>query len=299
MSDHDWKNDLNASIEALIQGTQPLPVTEASPKSAGGASAAVSAKAPVADAPRPPARPAQAAPVQPGKAAESPVASITPAGSGSLLDRLKKQADAKRDSDARQQTDAEARVQAVGTALSDVFSYLRELCQQLNVIKQTWPHPMFITDSLSFSDLHWEEGRADYRRRVGPEENQPMERVSLRFKLAGPKPVEIERENPHMDNLRKVLIAQTVPHQLNEIRNSKGYTERGKFTITPEIRAGMLFVGNFDTGEISLKVLNLPRLGSSEYLVPVSQLGPATLEEIALLAVGESSKFFLHFKRVS
>ena len=102
-----------------------------------------------------------------------------------------------------------------------------------------------------------------------------------------------------MDKLRERLMDGNINFRLDEFRNDRGYVERGRFTIKTEIRAGLQFVGNYADGTILLKVNNLPRLGFFDFLIDADQLTEAVMEEIALLVMGESSRFFTHFDRVA
>jgi hypothetical protein len=215
------------------------------------------------------------------------------------LARLKQQAAEKLASQDQNAQQKAGRTAAVSDALRDVYLYLRDLCEQLNVVKPTWPKTYYINETLAFADLAWVGGRADFRKQAGANDNRPFEQVSMRFRLEGPVELTLERENPGMEKLRLLFVDASITHQLDEFRNSRGYTERGRFTIKPELRAGLLFSGDFDSGAISLKVLNLPRLGSFEFLIPSDGLDQAVLEEIALLVVGESTQFFKHFKRIA
>ena len=286
----EQKRKLEEGIDAFAKGEVKI-VQETPPPKVG-----------VGPAPIP--KPAVAAPVAPVAAltpsAPKPALGATDAGgSGGLLARLKQQAAdklAEQEHGANQQAE---RIAAVSNTLRDTYIYMRDLCEQLNVIKPSWPKTYYINETLAFADLAWQEGRGDFRKQPGATDDRPYERVSLRLSLEGPTELVIERENPAMEKLRQLFVDNNITHQLDEVRNNRGYTERGKFKVKPLLRAGLLFVGDYEASNIRLKVVNLPRLGSFEFVIPSDGLNPSVLEEIGLLVVGESTQFFKHFKRVA
>jgi hypothetical protein len=288
MSEESWdevKHRLDKEIDAFAKSDVKL--------AADVRPSAVS----VPPAPVPPAVKSTAPPAQPISAI--PPAELTQSSiQGGLLSRLKQQAAEKLADGERSASLQAARTAQVSEALRETYIYLRDLCEQLNVIAPAWPNSFQVNESLTFSNLRWSQGRADYRKQPGPTEDRPFERVSLRFRLSASKDIIVERENPAMEKLRLQLIDSNIEFHLDEYRNARGYSESGRFTIQPALSAGLLFLGDFNSGDIRLKVLNLPRLGSAEYLIPTAQLTPDALEEIALLVVGESPKFFKHFERL-
>lgn len=290
MSQESWdevKRRLDAEIDVFAKSEVKLP-PDTPRQSAASQPAPAPAQATI--------RPAAPAPIKP---APTTAPELTQSGvQGGLLARLKQQAAEKLADGERTANVQASRVKNVNEALHSTYVYLRDLCEQLNVIAPAWPNTFYVNETLSFVNLHWSEGRADYRKQPGSTDDRPFERVSLRFRLSSATDIVVEREIPHLDKLRQLLVDAGISFQLDESRNAKGYVERGRFTIKPELRAGLLFVGDFNSGDIRLKVLNLPRLGSSEYLIPTAQLTPEALEEIALLVVGESPRFFKNFERL-
>lgn len=290
MSQESWdevKRKLDAEIDVFAKSEVKFS-TEAPRQTAASQSLQPVTPAPVRPVTSPPIKPA---PTTPPELTQSGV-------QGGLLARLKQQAAEKLADGERSANVQASRVKNVNEALHSTYVYLRDLCEQLNVIAPAWPNTFYLNETLSFVNLRWSEGRADYRKQPGATDDRPFERVSLRFRLSSDTEIVVEREIPHLDKLRQLLVDAGINFQLDEFRNAKGYVERGRFTIKPELRAGLLFVGDFNSGDIRLKVLNLPRLGSAEYLIPTAQLTPDALEEIALLVVGESPKFFKNFERL-
>jgi hypothetical protein len=285
----EQKRKLEEGIDAFARGEvkiaqEPPPKTNTTPP---------------APAPTPVAAKPIVAPPPPPSAPKPALGATDTGGSGGLLARLKQQAAEKLAEQEQGANQHAERISAVSNALRDTYIYLRDLCEQLNVIKPSWPKTYFINETLAFADLAWSEGRADFRKQPGATDDRPYERVSLRLSLDGPAELVIDRENPAMEKLRQLFVDNNITHHLDEVRNNRGYTERGRFKVKPLLRAGLLFVGDYEASNIRLKVVNLPRLGSFEFLIPSDGLDHAVLEEIALLVVGESTQFFKHFKRIA
>ncbi len=228
----------------------------------------------------------------------APAAPAAPAAGG-LLARLKQQAAEKQAAESSQAELDAARKREIDAALQDTYGYIRDLAEQLNVLKPAYPGGYFLVEPIHFQELAWQEGRADYRRVEGVTEERLLERVTLRYQLAAPTPLVVDKENPAMETLRRFLNDYGLAFELQEIRNDRGRTERGRFTIKREIRAGLQFVADYQAGDIRLRTLNVQRLGSADYRIPAAVLTHQTVEEIALLVLGESNQFVRRFKRVA
>lgn len=217
---------------------------------------------------------------------------------GSLLARLKDQA-AARIAEENQRGDIQEQTRRqISDSLQQTYLYLRDFVNQVNIIKPAYPATYYLNEQLVFDKLTWREGRADLRKLEDPTDSRSVERVSLRYLLAGESPIVIDRENPAMEVLDRTLRDYDLKFTFDAFKNERARTERGRFTVQREIRAGLLFVADYATGDIRLRTLNVQRLGSAEYRIPADALDTATIEEIALLVLGESSQFVRRFKRV-
>jgi hypothetical protein len=230
------------------------------------------------------------------KAASEPVETSAPS---SLLARLKQQAAEKLASEAKQTGLHKQQKRVISDALSDTYSYLCDLTNQVNVLKPDYPSSYFISEHVNFDALAWQEGRADYRVIAGATEDRLLERVTLHYVLSGKEPIIAEKEYPGLELLTRTLNDHGLSFETKEFKNERGRTERSRFSIKREVRAGLLFVADYVAGDIRLRTLNVQRFGSAEYRIPAEILTHATVEEIALLVLGASNQFVLHFKRVA
>lgn len=218
---------------------------------------------------------------------------------GSLLARLKHQAAAKLASEARRSDIDDRFRQQISDSLQSTYLYLRDLLLQINVVKPAYPADYYLSDQLVFDGLVWQEGRTDYRKLDDATDEQRFERVSLRYLLASEAPIVLEKESPAMELLNRTLHDFDLRFEREEFRNARARVERARFTIKREVRAGLLFVADYETGDIRLRTLNVQRFGSAEYRIPADALDHDTVEEMALLVLGESNQFVRRFTRVA
>jgi len=255
---------------------------------------AVPAPGPAAAPPTPPAAaPASAAPVAPVASAAAPAA---PAGG--LLAQLKRQAEEKLAAQSQSVAVEAARLRQIDSGLRAAYRYLNDLVQQLNVIKPQYPADYPLGTILRIEKPGWQESQADFRRKLGPTDDLPYLSVSLRYVLRGGGPMVLDKADHLVDTTRKALHDFGLGFTLEEKRNGKGFVERGRFVVQPEIKAGLMFEADYEKGTLQLRTRNVQRFGSSTYNVPPESLTEQTLEEIALLVLGQSNQFIQRFQRV-
>lgn len=244
--------------------------------------------------------------------ASSPAAATTPAtaqapkadtpdrpASTGLLAQLKRQADEKLAATTRNVALEAARMRMIDEGLRAAYRYLNDLAQQLNVLKPAYPGAYQLGTVLRLERTKWHDSQADFRRKVGPTEDLPYERVSFRYVLRGDGAIVLEKSDHVVETTRKALSDFGLTFKLDEMKNFKGFVERGRFTVQPEIKAGLLFEADYDKGDIHLRTRNVQRFGSVNYRVPAEAISEQTLEEIALLILGESSQFVQRFQRIA
>lgn len=216
----------------------------------------------------------------------------------SLLQRLKQQAEEKKNSADQKQGLQEQQRKSISAAMSAAYSYLRELVEQVNVLNPPSP-AYYLNEQLQFSDLAWTEGRADLRRIESATDDHLIKTVSLRYALAGVRPLVIEKDALGIPPMKQILDDYGLQFEIKETKNAKARTESACFTIKCEVRAGLLFTADYDVGDIHLRTVNVQRFGNAEYRIPAETLTRAVVEEIALLVLGESNQFVRRFKRIS
>jgi hypothetical protein len=289
MSD-DWKEKqarLLQEIEVFARSKQNLAAMDAAEKQAPRVAAA-----PIAPA-RGEAKPAPASPPP-----TAPTAATAVPG-GSLLDRLRREAEAKRMTDSQVFASHGRMQRAMSDGLQSVFQYLREFCEQLNVLKPPYPSTYKLHNVVEMEGLTWQEGRTDYRLLPQANDERLFDQVTFRFRLGAGRELRIEREAPAHETFRKMLIEANIAYQEEEFRNQKSHVERAVYTFPAEVKAGIALSADYQTGEIRLLVRNIRRFGAAEYRLPVEMLKQETFEEIARLVLGEENRVDKMFRRVA
>lgn len=181
----------------------------------------------------------------------------------------------------------------VSEALERAYRYLKELTQQLNVVKPAYDKGYTIVGVPGFAGLRWEAGNADfYTRQLSPAK-QLYERVTLNFRLSGGKQVQVTVDSPANDRLKRLLTENRVEFTIKDALNSRGLIERSTFMLPCEVKASVLLQGNFETGRILLRTINVERFGVLEHQLDPAAITPDALEEFAGFIIGEEHQIGL------
>lgn len=262
----------------------PSPVVAAS-----GASPSAAAAQPVPIAP-PVSTPTTSSPV---------TSSPSSSGPSSLLDTLKMQAFEKLQSEEKKSSLQAETFQRMSLALERAFLYLNDLTRQLNILKPRYVKAYPFFGIVDFDQMSWMEGRADFRMQQTATDDRYYEQVTLRYRLVAEKPFVVTRENPVHEKLRKALFDNNIAFTVEEARNERNQVERATFTFPCEIKAGLMFAANYETGELSLKTRNIERFGIMEFHMKPEDIDTVSLEELTRLILGENNRINLLFQRIA
>ncbi len=227
-----------------------------------------------------------------GAAAPAAPAEAAPPAAGSRLARLKELAQAKLSEKKEPETQEQVN-DRVSEALKRVFQYLKELAEQLNVVQPACAG-YTIVGVPEFTGLAWESGRADFRTRELSPAKRLYERVTLNFRLSGKKQIRIALDSPaRTDRLKQVLAENKIEFTTQETRNDRGHLERTTFVFPCEVTANVLLEGNFETGRILLRMVNVERFGILEHRLAPEAFTEEALEELAGFILGENRRIDL------
>lgn len=175
----------------------------------------------------------------------------------------------------------------VSEALERTYRYLKELVEQLNVVKPTYDKGYTIIGVPDFSGLRWEAGNADFHKRQVSPAKQLYERVTLNFRLSGGKQVQVTVDSPANERLKRLLAENRIEFTIKDQLNSRGLVERSTFMFPCEIKASVLMQGNFETGRILLRTINVEHFGVVEHQLDPAAITSDALEEFAGFIIGE------------
>jgi len=175
----------------------------------------------------------------------------------------------------------------VNDALQRAYQYLKELAEQLNVVKPAYAKGYAIVGVPEFSGLAWDSGRADLRSRDLSPTTKVLEQVSLSFRISGHKQIRVGRESPASERLRQVLTDNKIEFKAHDDRNQRGRTV---FEFACDVRASVVLEGNADTGRILLRARNVERFGMLEHQLVPEAITAEALEEFAGFILGETNR---------
>ncbi len=211
-------------------------------------------------------------------------------GSGDLLAQLREQASAhqaaSRDADARQA----ALHDEIDQALRQIFQYLHDLNQQLNILKPAVGHSYPIAEDQILSHLRWQEGFADYRTQ-DQASGARAELVSLGVRLEGGEGMCFSREGAAIERFRNQLFDWGLRFECREFHNARRFVERAEFDVAGSLNINIRWQADFVHSRLLFEARNLERLGSMQLSLRPGAVDHALLEELGRLILGQRSRF--------
>jgi hypothetical protein len=236
------------------------------------------------------ARPAAAGANAPAQAPGAPTAAPGAAGSASLLEQLRRASEVRQQENEQQRRITSVLEAGIDRALRQVFSFLHELCQQLNVLQPPVPRNYPVAGYQELQGLAWQRGFVDYRSR--PESaGQCLESVNFNYRLVGSQPVVLERDGSVAETFRQMLFDLNLAVRVEEFRNERRHLERARFIVAPEVKVNVHWTADWSRGQLLVEARNLERLGSTRYLLPADAINDALLDEFGRLVLGQTHQF--------
>lgn len=213
-----------------------------------------------------------------------------PAGSGSLLDQLRHQAELRQRENNTALAERTSTNEGIDRALKHVFFYLHELVQQLNILKPPIPRCFPLIEQTVLDQLNWHEGFADYRTQ-SQSAGALVELVTFSYRLKGGASLHVERDGPSVERFRTTLFDFGLAFNCKEFKNERSYVERAEFEINSDVSVSARWRADFAKGLILLEARNLERLGSALYTLRPQAIDQALLEDFGRLVIGQSNRF--------
>lgn len=232
------------------------------------------------------APPAATSAAAPAIAPEAPA----PASGGGLLEQLRQQAAACQREQHASASQQASQAAALERALGQVFSYLHELVQQLNILKPPIQRDYVLLNQLALHGLRWQEGFADYRRQA-ESAGALIELVSFTCRLGGAPKLVCERDDTGAERFRALLFDLGLNFDSQEFRNDKRLVERVRFEIRGELGVSVRWRADFARGLIVVEARNLERFGATPYELAPGAVDQALLDEFGCLLLGQPNRF--------
>lgn len=210
----------------------------------------------------------------------------------SLLDDLKKQADSLRQKQRVTQEEINQNLLAAHAKLNDGLRYWVDLFNSLNIIKPVISRSYYLEGgAITLENLL----QCDYNvngRRLTADHKDYIEAIVLRLRCLADQKLTIEKKSePMVQRLREHLWSNNMKFDLREIRNERGYVERGIFTITAEVPVSITITAELEMARIKIATKNLERLGDHVYVYNFDEFDKGLLEELAKLIIAKPNNF--------
>lgn len=204
---------------------------------------------------------------------------------GGRLEQLKRLAQAKQAEEPAPdpQEDINRRVDG---ALRKAHAYLKELVENLNVVKPPFPKAYSLAGAPPLDGLAWDAGRVDLRER---DRTRLCEEVTLNFRLDGRRSIEVTREYPAHEKFKQILIESKIEYTAREGRDGRGIPDRTTFVFPCEVNARLALYGNFDNGTIEMATRHVERFGMLSYRFAPEAISDEALEHLAGFLLGETT----------
>lgn len=208
-----------------------------------------------------------------------------------LLDDLKQQADSLRQKQQSSQDVFNQNLLVAHTKLNEALHYWVELFNSINVIKPAVPRSYFIDTNNTMENLQ----QCDYNvnaRRLTIDHREFIEAILLRFHCVSDQKLRIEKEtDPLVHRLRDHLWGHNLRFDVKEVRNERGYVERGIFTVLCEVPVLITIDADLEKGQIRITAKNLEKLSEAVFTYDFDEFNKSILEELAKVIIGQPNAF--------
>lgn len=179
----------------------------------------------------------------------------------------------------------------ISEALERAFGYLKDLTQQLNVVKPQFDRGYPLIGVPDFARLKWSAGNADFQKRPVAPNKQLFERITLNYRLSGDKQIQVTVDSPKNERLKQLLAENRIEYTVKDALNARGFVERSTFMFSCEVKASVMLQANFESGHIQLRTINVGHFGVLEHQIEPVAVTPEALEEFAGFILGEEQQF--------
>jgi hypothetical protein len=209
-----------------------------------------------------------------------------------LLDDLKQQADSLREKQQVTQSAYDQNLQRAHAKLQEGLRYWLDLFNSLNIIKLPVPRYYYLEGGVTRLENLLQ---CDYKanaRRLTIDHHDYVEAIELRFHCMAEGSLTLEKESePMVRRLRDHLWANNLKFDVKEVRNERGYVERGIFTVKCEVPVAITIAADLDNAQIRTVTKNLEKLGEYAYLYDFDEFDRDVMEELGKVIVARPNTF--------
>jgi len=207
---------------------------------------------------------------------------------GSLLDELRVQYEAVRES-TPEHSDVES-YQAIDARLRKAFRWLEQAITYLNGLKPPIDHRFDLGYGFVFDSPRFARGSVGQheRRIVG---FPVIEEINVYYEIAASKPLSIEVPPGWVAFAEKTLGAFGLEYTCRREEERDGTLRKCIYSVAPVIPARISFRVDYQTGLVTVTLVNVDRLERVTLEFPSAAIEVAVLEDLVRLILGRDSAF--------
>jgi hypothetical protein len=207
---------------------------------------------------------------------------------GSLLDELRAQYEATREP-SNEHGNVEG-FQAIDVRLRKAFRWLEKAMTYLNGLKPPIDHRFDLGYGYVFDSPRFARGSVGQheRRIVG---FPVLEEINLYYEIAASKPLSIEVPPGWVSFAEKTLDAFGLEYTSRREEEPDGRLRKCVFSVPPVIPARVSFRVDYQTGLVTVGLVNVDRLERVTLEIPSAAIEEPVLEDLVRLILGQDSAF--------
>jgi hypothetical protein len=206
----------------------------------------------------------------------------------SLLDQLRTQYEA-----ARQSVPDHGEVegfQEIDARMRKAFRWLEKAIAYLDGIKPPINHRFDLGHGLVFESPKFGHGSIGQHasRIVGfPVLNE----INIYYEIVAAKPLTIEVAPGGVSLVEKTLDSAALQFSSHKVETAEGTVRKCVFTVPPAIEAAVLFRIDYQTGQVTVILVNVDRFERTTLAFHSTEIDEPVLEDLVRLMLGENDSF--------
>ncbi len=208
-----------------------------------------------------------------------------------FLDQLKSQASSLQKQQLEQSQQISANADLVDAKLRQAFSYLNDLCKQLDVIKPASVYVFELHGIGKFDGLMLGDFFADYRRKPF-HDREVFDVVTLQYKQASTAALALKKDMPQLiQQCEDTLWRHNLKFTRHDVRDENGKNRWCEFTVPCSVITETSIRGDYEQAKLLFKLKNFERFETVDIAFDAATFSETQLEDFARLIVGEPNRF--------
>lgn len=184
----------------------------------------------------------------------------------------------------------QAALRARNEALRRAHAYFKELSAHLDVLKPAYPDGMYRVVRLpEFKGLVWRSCDVFLSTREIGSNDVVCTEVAFRYALSATNPIEVERDHPDNERLRRTLLENRLPFDVEDRRNDRNLVVSSRFAIECTVKASITIGAERDPAGLVVRMSNVGGFGATQARVVAEDIDTAWLDSLAEYVLGHTA----------